>query len=54
VVGDRVYVANQASDSITVLRIDLETGELTGTASRFGTPSPTQVLPMPDRPTERS
>jgi 6-phosphogluconolactonase (cycloisomerase 2 family) len=54
VVGDRVYVANQESDSITVLRIDLETGELTGTASRFGTPSPTQVLPMPDRPTERS
>ena len=44
---DRLYVANQESDSITVLRVDPESGALTGTASRFGTPSPTQVLPVP-------
>ncbi|WP_395727894.1 lactonase family protein [Nakamurella sp.] len=54
VTGDRVYVANQESDSITVLRLDLRTGALSGTASRFDTPSPTQVLPIPDSPTERS
>lgn len=54
VVGDRVFVANQESDAITVLRVDPGTGALTGTASRFGTPSPTQVLPVPDRPTLRS
>ena len=54
VVGDRVYVANQESDSITVLRLDPGTGGLTGTTSSFGTPSPTQVLPMPDSHTHRS
>lgn len=54
VVGDRVYVANQESDAITVLHVDPDTGALTGTSSRFGTPSPTQVLPVPDRPTHRS
>jgi len=53
VIGDRVYVANQESDSITVLRVDPRSGALTGTASRFGTPSPTQVLPMPSALTER-
>ena len=53
-VGDRVYVANQESDSITVLHVDPETGALTDTASRFGTPSPTQVLPVPDVSSERS
>jgi 6-phosphogluconolactonase (cycloisomerase 2 family) len=47
VVGDRVYVANQESDAITVLRVDPGTGELAATASRFGTPSPTQVLAVP-------
>lgn len=47
VLDDRVYVANQESDSITVLRLDLETGALGATGSRFGTPSPTQVLPIP-------
>jgi 6-phosphogluconolactonase (cycloisomerase 2 family) len=47
VLDDRLYVANQESDSITVLRVDPESGALTGTASRFGTPSPTQVLPVP-------
>ncbi len=56
VLDDRVYVANQESDSITVLRLDLETGALGATGSRFGTPSPTQVLPIPGeivRPTRR-
>ncbi len=48
VVGDLIYVANQNSDAITVLTIDLASGDLAATASRFGTPSPTQVLPMPD------
>lgn len=54
VVGDRVFVANQESDSITVLLLDPGTGALTGLASRFGTPSPTQVLPLPDSHTHRS
>ena len=47
VLDDRVYVANQESDSITVLRLDPETGALSATGSRFDTPSPTQVLPIP-------
>ena len=47
VVGDRVYVADQDSDAITVLRVDPGTGELTATASWFSTPSPTQVLAVP-------
>lgn len=47
VLEDRVYVANQESDSITVLRLDPETGGLSATGSRFDTPSPTQVLPIP-------
>ncbi|WP_420121640.1 lactonase family protein [Nakamurella sp.] len=51
VLDDRVYVANQESDSITVLRLDPETGELGATGSRFDTPSPTQVLPIPASPT---
>lgn len=54
VVGDRVYVANQESDSITVLRIDPGTGALSSTRSTFATPSPTQVLPLPDAHTHRS
>ena len=54
VLGDRVYVANQESDSITVLLLDPRTGALNGTTSRFDTPSPTQVLPIPDSTTERS
>ena len=32
VVGDRVYVANQESDAITVLRVDPDTGDLAATA----------------------
>lgn len=47
VLDDRVYVANQESDSITELRLDLQTGGLTPTGGRFDTPSPTQVLPVP-------
>jgi len=54
VVGDRVYVANQESDAISVLRVDPDTGALAGTDSRFSTPSPTQVTPMPDTHTHRS
>ncbi len=54
VVGDRIYVANQDSDDITVLAIDPGTGDLSSTRSRFGTPSPTQVLPMPSSPTPGS
>jgi 6-phosphogluconolactonase (cycloisomerase 2 family) len=47
VVGDLVYVANQESDTLTVLRIDPETGALSATTSTFNTPSPTQLLAVP-------
>lgn len=42
-----LYVANQESDSIAALRVDPQTGALTDPASRLGTPTPTQVLPVP-------
>jgi len=48
VLGRHVYVANQESDTITVLTVDPDTGALAGTSSLFRTPSPTQVLPTPD------
>ncbi|HEY5881756.1 MAG TPA: lactonase family protein [Nakamurella sp.] len=54
VVDDRVYVANQESDAINMLRVDLDTGALAGIDSRFSTPSPTQILPMPDAHTRGS
>ncbi len=47
VIDDLLYVANQHAGNITVLRIDLQTGDLTETGSRILTPTPTHVLARP-------
>ncbi len=45
--AESVYVANQHSDTITVLTVHADSGALASTGSSLRTPSPTQVLPMP-------